>query len=93
MLQEEDMAFENRNYLILSTSEINLINFDEVLETSVDTLRLSTDGSKTFIKWEETVPSFVESITTKEGPYTHLEILEILSTEEWSGNTEYGTSA
>lgn len=86
------MAFENRNYLILSTSEINLINFDEVLETSADTLRLSTDGSKTFVKWEDAVPSFVESITTKEGPYTHSEILEILSTEEWTGNTEYGTS-
>lgn len=87
------MAFEERNYLILSTTEIPKINFQEVLETSSETLRISTDHSKTFIKWDGNIPSFVETITTKEGPYTYSEILEILSTEEWTGNTEYGTSA
>ena len=81
------MAFENRNYLILSTTEIPLINFNEVLETSAETLRVSIDGSKTFIKWEETTPLFVDFLTTKEGPYTHLEILKILSTEEWTNTT------
>jgi hypothetical protein len=92
MQQGEDMAFEERNYLIFSTTEIQKINFEEVLETSAETLRVSVNQTKTFIKWDGNVPSFVETITTKERPYTHSEILEILSTEEWTGNTEYGTS-
>ena len=84
------MEFENRNYLIFSTTELDKIDFNQVLETSVDTLRKSTDETKTFIKWENEEPSFIDSITTKEGPYTHSEILEILSAEEWTGNTENG---
>lgn len=86
------MEFENRNYLIFSTTEVDKIDFNQVLETSADTLRKSVDETKTFIKWENEVPSFIDSITTKEGPYTHSEILEILSAEEWTGNTENGIS-
>lgn len=83
------MAFEERNYLILSTSELDKINFDEVLETSAETVRKSVDGSKTFVKWDDgqAAPSgvtTVESLTTK-GPYlTYSEILEILETPEWT---------
>jgi hypothetical protein len=64
---------------------LNTINSNEVLETSIDTVRKSVDGTKTFVKWEGvTIPQSVESLTTKEGPYTYEEILTILSTEEWN---------
>lgn len=76
--------FENRNYMILSTSETGSVDFNEVLETSSETLRLSVDESKTFVKWEGGIPSSVSSLSTKEGPYTHSEILSILSTEIWT---------
>lgn len=75
--------FENRNYMILSTSETGSVDFSQVLETSSQTLRLSVDESKTFVKWEGDIPSSVSSLSTKEGPYTHSEILSILSTEIW----------
>jgi hypothetical protein len=76
--------FESRQYMIFSTSELTNINFDEVLETSTETVRKSIDESKTFVKWEgEYIPTSVQSLLTKEGPYTHTEILNILSTEEW----------
>jgi len=68
----------NINFLILSTSEINKIDFDKILETSSETLRKSLDNSKTVITWEGTEPSFVSTLTTKEGPYDHSEILNIL---------------
>ena len=72
-------------YLIFNISEIDKVNFDEVRETSKDTLRISIDGTKTFVKWEEDeTPSFVYTLTTAEGPYTHEEILEILSTDFWT---------
>lgn len=76
--------FENRNYMILSTSETGSVDFSQVLETSSQTLRLSVDESKTFVKWEGDIPSSVSSLSTKEGPYTHSEILSILSTEMWT---------
>lgn len=38
-------------WLIIPTSITGSINFDEVLETGIDTLLLSIDGRKTFIKY------------------------------------------
>ena len=77
--------YEQRNFAIFSLTEIDKIDFTQVLETSADTLRVSTDGSKSFVKWDGGVaPEFVSELTTLEGPYTYTEILEILSGEEWT---------
>ena len=65
-------------------SEIGTINFSSVLETSVDTIRKSVDETQTFVKWEGGTPSFVSSLSTSQGPYTHTEILSVLSTETWT---------
>ena len=35
------MAFENRKYVIFATTELNKIDFNEVLETSISTVRKS----------------------------------------------------
>jgi hypothetical protein len=79
------MNYENRQYLIFPVTELANINFDEVLETSADTVRKSVDSAKTFVKWENEMPASVAGITQgTEGPYTHDEILAILSTEEWT---------
>jgi hypothetical protein len=86
------MAFEERNYLIFSTSELDKINFEEVLETSAETVRKSVDGSKTFVKWDGEQPECISELTTAEGTYTYLEILEILSGEEWSAREDGITS-
>ena len=75
---------EERNFMIFNVSEINSINFTEVLETSVDTLRISTNGEKTFVKWDgQDIPASVQDLLTKEGPYTYEQILTILETPEW----------
>jgi hypothetical protein len=60
-----------------------LIDFNEVKETSAETVRLSVDGLKTFVKYEGSMPPSVQSLTTKTDPYTYDEILDILVTEEW----------
>ena len=77
------MEYENRQFMILNTSEISSIRFDDVLESNTSTLRRSVDGSKTFIKWDGTMPSWVNDLTTKEGPYTYTQIIDILSTSDW----------
>jgi hypothetical protein len=81
--------YENRSFAIFSTTEIDQVDFSLVCETSVDTLRKSVDETKTFVKWDGGVaPDFVSELTTLEGPYTYSEILEILSTPEWSAPME-----
>ena len=45
--------YESRNFAIFSTTEIDKINFSQVCETSSETLRISTDGTKTFVKWDQ----------------------------------------
>jgi len=77
--------FDHRHYVIFDTTETGSINFSEVLETSADTLRFSTSSARTFVKYEgDTMPSSVSSLTTKEGPYSHTEILNILTGSEWT---------
>lgn len=76
--------FETREYMIFNVSELPQIDFSQVLETSAETVRKSVDGTKTFVKWDGAEPICVNSLTTKEGPYTHSEILNILAGPEWT---------
>ena len=82
--------YENRNYVIFSVSELDKINFDEVLETSADTVRRSIDGTQTFVKWENggNIPPSVQTLTTKGEYLTHAEILEIMSSPAWTSPME-----
>ena len=81
--------YEQRNFAIFSITEIDKIDFSQVLETSADTLRKSIDETKTFVKWDGGVaPDFVSELATLEGPYTYIEILEILSAPEWTKSME-----
>jgi hypothetical protein len=78
-----------RKYIIFDVSELNKINFNEVLEDSQSTLRYSLDGTKTFIKWEDIEPSFLSNLLTKSRIYTLVEISEILLTSEWFDVSAY----
>jgi len=78
------MEFDTRQYMIFAASEIDMIDFSEVLETSPDTCRYSVDETKTFVKWEGDMPDSVAALIDTEGPYNHAEILEILSGNDWT---------
>jgi hypothetical protein len=79
---------ENRKYIIFNVSELDKINFYEVQETSVDTIRKSVDETLTFVKYDgDEIPPSISSLTTKQGPYTQTEILEIINTSEWIKDT------
>lgn len=81
----ETQLYENRKFMIFGVSELPNIDFTQVCETSIDTVRKSVDGTKTFVKWDgEEIPSSVDSLTTKEGPFSYEEILTILSSPEWT---------
>lgn len=69
-----------RRYVIIDASEVGNIDFNQVFQDSADTLRYSIDGTKTFVKYEGSQPSFLSGKTV----YTHSEILAILATDEWT---------
>ena len=73
-----------KTYCIINSSDVSSVDFDQVLETSSDTLRYSVDGTKTFVKYEDGQPSFLWGKTE----YTHEEILEVLATHEWTSDEE-----
>ena len=79
--------YEDRNFMIFNVSELPNIDFTQVLETSIDTVRESIDETKTFVKWNgNVIPSSVDSLTTKEGPYTYTEMITILNGPEWTSD-------
>ena len=78
--------YENREYVVFNVSEKDSIDYDEVLENSADTLRLSLDGEKTFIKYDGDMPDSVSSLDTKEAVRSHSEIREFLGTDDWNAN-------
>jgi len=69
-------------YCIIDASEVSSVDFDQVAETSADTLRYSLDGTQTFVKYEGDQPSFLSG----KQEYTHEEILTILSGAEWTSD-------
>jgi len=73
-----------RKYVIINTSELESVDFDQVLQDSADTLRYSVDGSKALLKYEGTQPFFLLGKTE----YNHEEILSILSGPEWTDPNE-----
>ena len=76
--------FDNRHYVIFNVAELDQVNFDQVLETSAETVRRSVDGTKTFVKYQGGQPTTVAALESKSVEYNHDEILEILATPEWT---------
>ena len=74
----------SKQFIIFNINEVNKIEFAEVLETSINTVRKSIDGTKTFVKWEGSTPECIKTLTTAEGPYNFEEIAVILESEQWS---------
>jgi len=75
----------NRKYVIINDSDVASVNFDQVCETSANTLRWSvkedgSQGDKTFVKFKGETPSFLDGKTQ----YNHSEILTILAGPEWA---------
>ena len=68
------MSKENRKYVIIPLAEVENVDFNQVLQDSAETLRLSEDGEYTFVKFIGDTPSFLEGKTQ----YSHTEIIAIL---------------
>ena len=66
-------------YVIFEMTNANLIDFNLVEQTSLETLRLSLDSTKCVLKFKGQTPVFLVGLQQ----YNHEDILAIMSTTEW----------
>ena len=64
-------------------SEVDNVNFNNVLQTSKESLRIS-QTNKSILKYEGVMPSSVQNLTTKSREFTYDEILVELNNPEWN---------
>jgi len=106
--------FPNRRWLVIPATQVENVDFSQVLEAGPDSLRYLVDGTQTFVKYEVQVveetytETFIDPETNEEVTFTveagvygrpsiysdqyteynHEEILELLSTEDWTAPIE-----
>lgn len=74
------MDYSNRSWVIVNVSDITDEMIDSAIQTSMDTLRKSLDGSKAILKFESDTPNCFDGLTT----YNHSEILTELAKSAWT---------
>ena len=88
-------TFPNRRWLIIPTNITGSIDFSTVHESSLESLRLSVDGSKTFIKYEinevleDQTHTGIDPETGEETTHTTLAGVYGRPSIYQEGNTEY----
>lgn len=75
------------NYLVMNFSETNKIVWSDILETNINTMRKSNDGTLCVIKWRGETPAFVSTLDWKSPIYNKEEILVVLQSPEWTEPT------
>jgi len=71
-------------YAIIQASDLANIDFDQIGETSADTLRYNLAGTEFVIKWD-TTPTFIsDGSVVPVSELTHQEALALMATAEWS---------
>ena len=76
----------NKIYAVINLTDIGLIDFAQVAQSSASTVRKSLDNTQFVIKWQEGYePTFISDGTViPVGIYTHSECIELMSTDKWS---------
>jgi len=74
----------DRQYVIINASDVSSVNFDDVLETSGDTLRYNVAGDQTFVKYEGAKPRSLYGKDT----LSHSAMLTVLEGEAWTAPME-----
>jgi hypothetical protein len=76
----------NKTYAVINLTDISLIDFTQVAQSSASTIRKSLDDTQFVIKWEDGyTPTFItDGSVIPIGTYDHHAILELMATSEWS---------
>ena len=75
-----------RTYAVVNLTDVGLIDFTQIGETSTSTVRKSLDDTQFVIKWQDGyTPTFITDGTiVPVETYDHHTILELMATPAWS---------
>ena len=74
------MDFSNRKWVIVNVSDITEEMIISAIQSSIDTLRKTLDGTQAILKWDGDTPTCFDGMTT----YNHSEILTELAKSTWT---------
>ena len=74
------MDYSNRKWVIVNVSDITEEMIDSAIQSSMDTLRKTLDGTQAILKCDGDTPTCFDGMTT----YNHSEILTELAKSTWT---------
>ena len=74
------MDYSNRKWIIVNVSDITDEMIASAIQSSMDTLRKTLDGTQAILKWDGDTPTCFDGMTT----YNHSEILTELAKSTWT---------
>tara|TARA_Y100001937_G_scaffold74546_1_gene101437 strand:- start:501 stop:755 length:255 start_codon:yes stop_codon:yes gene_type:complete len=73
-------------YATISIDDLAKVDFEQVGQTSNETVRRSLDLTQFILSWNQT-PTFIEDeLIVPIAEYDHAEILEVVQTDQWQEN-------
>tara|TARA_R100000231_G_C5212794_1_gene131052 strand:+ start:68 stop:307 length:240 start_codon:yes stop_codon:yes gene_type:complete len=76
-----------RTYVILNTSDLGSLDYDQLLTTSIETTTQNASEDKSIVKYEGDMPPTIESLSNKT-LHNHDEIMTIVENVEWRGQPD-----
>jgi len=75
-----------RTYAVINLTDVSLIDFSQVGQTSAGTVRRNLAETEFVIKWEQGhTPTFImDGSVVPVSQLTHSQCLELMATPEWS---------
>ena len=70
-------------FVIFNLSETGSIDFSQVLQTNVNSLKINTSQTQTFVSYDGSQPSSVSNLSTKSDEYTDVEFLSMATSSAW----------
>lgn len=71
-------------YAVINISDIGLIDFNQVGQTSANTVRKNIAETQFVIKWNKEPTFIADGSVEPVGIYNHTTILELMATAEWT---------
>ena len=73
-------------YATISIDDLAKVDFEQVGQTSNETVRRSLDLTQFILSWNQT-PTFIEDeLIVPIAEYDHAEMLEVVQTDQWQEN-------
>jgi len=83
------MHYDDRTYATALTTDLGSVDFNQVMETSIGTVRQSIDTTQFVIKWyTDHIPTFISDDSVElTWSGSHADCLTLMATEDWSSGS------